>query len=44
MDTPHWSWDKILDSVGAGKNGPPYAEAMDRNSAPIDIISSSTKG
>ena len=19
MATPHWSWDKILDSVGAGK-------------------------
>ena len=30
MDTPCWSWDKILDSVGAGKNGPPCAEAMDR--------------
>ena len=28
--TPHWSWDRILDSVGAGKNGPPWAEAMDR--------------
>ena len=23
MATPHWSWDKILDSVGAGKNDPP---------------------
>ena len=21
--TPCWSWDKILDSVGAGKNDPP---------------------
>ena len=30
MDTPHWSWDKILDSVGAGKSSPHYAEAMDR--------------
>ena len=30
MDTLHWSWDKILDSVGAGKNGLPCAEAMDR--------------
>ena len=30
MDTPHWIWDKILDSVGAGKNGPPCAEAMGR--------------
>ena len=23
MATLHWSWDKILDSVGAGKNDPP---------------------
>ena len=23
MATPHWSWDKILESVGAGKNDPP---------------------
>ena len=23
MATPPWSWDKILDSVGAGKNDPP---------------------
>ena len=23
MATPRWSWDKILDSVGAGKNDPP---------------------
>ena len=30
MDTSCCSWDKILDSVGAGKNGPPCAEAMDR--------------
>ena len=30
MATPHWSWDKILDSVGAGKNDPSWAEAMDR--------------
>ena len=30
MDTPHWSWDQILDSVGAGKNSSPCAEAMDR--------------
>ena len=22
MATPHWSWDRILDSVGAGKNDP----------------------
>ena len=22
MATPRWSWDKILDSVGAGKNDP----------------------
>ena len=29
MATPCWSWDRILDSVGAGKNGPPWAEAMD---------------
>ena len=29
MATPHWSWDKILDSVGAGKNDPPWTEAMD---------------
>ena len=29
MATSHWSWDKILDSVGAGKNDPPWAEAMD---------------
>ena len=29
MATPCWSWDKILDSVRAGKNGPPQAEAMD---------------
>ena len=28
MATPHWSWDKILDSVGAGKNDPSWAEAM----------------
>ena len=27
--TPHWSWDRILDSVGVGKNSPPWAEAMD---------------
>ena len=30
MDTPHWIWDKILDSVGAVKKVPPCAEAMDR--------------
>ena len=30
MDTPCWSWDKILDSVGAGKNDPPCSEAMNR--------------
>ena len=30
MDTPCWSWDKILDSVEAGIKGPPCAEAMDR--------------
>ena len=29
MATPHCSWDRILDSVGAGKNDPPWAEAMD---------------
>ena len=29
MATPHWSWDRILDSVGVGKNDPPLAEAMD---------------
>ena len=29
MATPHWSWDRILDSVGAGKNDPPWPEAMD---------------
>ena len=29
MATPCWSWDKILDSMGAGKNGPPWAEAVD---------------
>ena len=29
MATPCWSWDKILNSVGAGKNDPPSAEAMD---------------
>ena len=29
MATPHWSWDRILDSVGAGKNYPSWAEAMD---------------
>ena len=29
MAIPHWSWDRILDSVGAGKNDPPWAEAMD---------------
>ena len=29
MATPHWSWDRILDSVGTGKNDPPWAEAMD---------------
>ena len=29
MVTPCWSWDRILDSVGAGKNGPPWVEAMD---------------
>ena len=29
MATPLWSWDRILDSVGAGKNDPPWAEAMD---------------
>ena len=23
MATPWWSWDKILDSVEAGKNDPP---------------------
>ena len=23
MATLHWSWDKILDSVGAGKSDPP---------------------
>ena len=23
MATSHWSWDKILDSVGTGKNDPP---------------------
>ena len=23
MATPHLSWDKILDSVGVGKNDPP---------------------
>ena len=28
MATPHWNWDKILDSVGVGKNDPPWAEAM----------------
>ena len=30
MATPCWSWDKILDSLGAGKNNPSWAEAMDR--------------
>ena len=30
MATPRWSWDRILDSVGAGKNDPSWAEAMDR--------------
>ena len=30
MDTPCWSWGRILDSVGAGKNGPSCAEAMER--------------
>ena len=29
MASPHWSWDRILDSVGAGKNDPTWAEAMD---------------
>ena len=29
MATPHWSWDRILDSVGVGKNDPPQAKAMD---------------
>ena len=29
MATPRWSWDRILDSVGAGKNDPPWAKAMD---------------
>ena len=29
MATPCWNWDRILDSVRAGKNGPPWAEAMD---------------
>ena len=29
MATPCWSWDKILDSVGAGKDDPPQTEAMD---------------
>ena len=29
MATPCWSWDKILDSVGAGKNDPPGTKAMD---------------
>ena len=28
MAAPHWSWDRILDSVGAGKNDPSWAEAM----------------
>ena len=30
MDTPCWSWDKILDSVGIGKNGLLCTAAMDR--------------
>ena len=29
MATPHWSWGRILDYVGAGKNDPPWVEAMD---------------
>ena len=29
MATSRWSQDKILDSVEAGKNDPPWAEAMD---------------
>ena len=29
MATPCWSWDRILNSVGVGKNDPPWAEAMD---------------
>ena len=29
MATQQWSWDRILDSVGAGKNDPPSSEAMD---------------
>ena len=29
MATPRWSWDKIPNSVGAGKNDPPSAKAMD---------------
>ena len=29
MATSHWSWDRILDSVRAGKNDPSCAEAMD---------------
>ena len=29
MTTPHWSWHRILDSVGAVKNDPSWAEAMD---------------
>ena len=29
MAIPRWSWDRILDSVRAGKNDPSWAEAMD---------------
>ena len=32
MATPHWSWDKILDSVGAGKMILPEQKPwMDKN-------------
>ena len=27
MATSRWSWDKIIDSVGAGKNDPPLSRS-----------------